>query len=155
MANTLVKILKLKIFSKMLRMSRFIRGINLRLWRFSPKQNGQNTYENSQTEIFFKNAQNVKNYQGNKSEFTTFFNRAKWLKHLWKFSNWKFFQKCSECQEFSVGWIWGYDVFQPSKMAKTLVKILKLKIFSKMLRMSRFIRGINLRLLGFSTMQNG
>ena len=67
MAKTLVKILKLKIFSKMLRMSRFIMGINLGLQNFSPIQNGQNTCENSQTENFFKTAQKIKIYQGHKN----------------------------------------------------------------------------------------
>ena len=129
MAKTLVKILKMSIF---------IWGINLGFGRFSPIQNGQNTCENSQTENFFKNAQNVEIYQGNKSWVKNFFHLykmgttlvkilkqkifskmlrmssfikeinlwlwsfftyTKWPKHLWKFSNWKFFQKCSECRD--------------------------------------------------------
>ena len=59
-------ILKLEIFSKMLRTPRFIRGINLGLWSFSPIQNNKNSCENFQAKNFFKNDQNVEIYQGNK-----------------------------------------------------------------------------------------
>ena len=82
MAKTLKKILKMKIFSKMIRMSRFIMGVNLRLRCFSPIKNGQITCENSQTENFSENAQNVKIYQGSKSEVTMFFTHTKWPNHL-------------------------------------------------------------------------
>ena len=67
------EILKLEIFSKILRMSRFIRGIKLGLGSLSTIQNGQNTCENSQTEFLFKNAKNVEIYQGNKSGNIKFF----------------------------------------------------------------------------------
>ena len=97
MAKTLVKIFKLKIFSIMLRMSRFIRGMNLRLRRSSPIPIGQNTCENSQTENFFKNAQNVEIYQGNKSEVAKFFHLYKMAKTLVKILKLKIIQNCSEC----------------------------------------------------------
>ena len=77
-------------------MLKSIRGRNLVLRGFSPIQNDKNSCENFQTEYFFKHPQKVKIYQGNKSGVTKFFTHTKWTTHLWKFSNWKFFQKCSE-----------------------------------------------------------
>ena len=136
-------------------MLRFISGIFLRLRMFFPIQNGQNTCENFQTENFFKNAQNVEIYQGNKSEVAKFFHLYKMAKTLVKILKLKIFSKMLRMSRFIRGINLSLRQFSPiQKWAKHL-KFLRLKFFSKMLRMSRFIRGMNLRLRCFSPIQNG
>ena len=77
MVKTIVKVLKQKFLSKMLRMSRFISGIFSKLCTFSP--------------------------------------HTKWPKHLKKFSNKIFFEKCLECWDLSMEFFWRYTYFRPTQ----------------------------------------
>ena len=82
-------------FKWIVRMLIFIRNINLGLGSLSPLQIAKNCCENSQTENFFKNDQNIGVCQWKKSKDTKSFTHTKCQKLLWKPLNWKFFQTCS------------------------------------------------------------
>ena len=69
------------------------------------------TLENSQTENFFKNAQNVEIYQGNKSEVAKFFHLYKMAKTLMKILKQTFFKKILRTWRFIKGINLGLQSF--------------------------------------------
>ena len=105
MAKTLIKILKQKILTKMLRKLTFISRTFLRLHMFS--------------------------------------HHTKWPKHFW---NKNLCPNCSECWDLSLESFSSYTCFLPIQNGQNTCKSFEKKLLSKMLRTSRFVTGIFLRL---------
>ena len=147
MVKTIVKVLKQKFLSKMLRMSRFISGIFSKLCTFSPHTKWPKHLKKFSNKIFFEKCLECWDLS------MEFFWRYTYFRPTQNDQNTfetKLLSKYSDCRDLSLEFFCGYSCFTPYKMAKTLIKILKQKILTKMLRTSRFISRIFLRLCMFS-----
>ena len=143
-------------------MLQFIRWIFLRLRSFSPIQNDQNTYKNSQTKNFSENAQNVKIYHWNFFGVTIIFIHTKWQKHLQKFSVKKFSKNGQNVEIYLGNFFQVTIIFTQTKWQKHLkicqkifFSIFPKEIRTSEIRSSRYIVGIFLGWRSFSPIQYG
>ena len=103
------------ILSKMLRTTTFMVEFLWGYEYFHSIQNGQNNCKSFETKILSKMLRMSRFISGIFSKLCMFSPHTKWPKHLKKFSNKIFFEKCLECWDLSMEFFWRYTYFRPTQ----------------------------------------